>query len=60
MITNINSTEFMNKGDEFVGLSTDTKPTDNVLNGSLFLELDTGDMYLFDGASGDWVNPWEE
>lgn len=42
---------------EFKGLSTDSKPTGEV-NGkkvgvnSLFLELDTGDMYYFDGS--DW------
>lgn len=37
---------------EFKGLSTDTKPTDCEVN-SLFLELDTGYFYYFDGS--DWV-----
>lgn len=32
------------------GLSTDTKPT-NVQTNRLFLETDTGDTFLFDGAS---------
>lgn len=36
---------------EYKGLSTDTKPTDCGVN-SLFLELDTGDFYYFDGS--DW------
>jgi len=36
---------------EYKGLSTDTKPTDCAVN-SLFLELDTGDFYYFDGE--DW------
>lgn len=36
---------------EFKGLSTDTKPTCCFIN-SLFLELDTGDFYYFDGS--DW------
>lgn len=33
---------------EYKGLSTDAKPTDCAVN-SLFLELDTGDFYYFDG-----------
>lgn len=36
----------------YMGLSTDTKPTDAEEN-SLFLELDTGDFYYFDGT--DWL-----
>ncbi len=36
---------------DFKGLSTDTKPTSCSVN-SLFLELDTGDFYYFDGT--DW------
>ena len=35
-------------------LSTDTKPTDGIANGSLCLELDTGDFYGFDADAGDW------
>ena len=37
---------------EYVGLSTDTKPTSGVDKYSLFLELDKGDFYYFDGT--DW------
>ena len=37
---------------EFLGVSTDTKPTNDVAVNSLFLELDTGDFYYFDGE--DW------
>lgn len=33
---------------EYKGLSTDTKPTGCAPN-SIFLELDTGDFYYFDG-----------
>ena len=36
---------------ELVGLSTDTKP-EGVSENMLFLELDTGDIYYFDGE--DW------
>lgn len=35
-------------------LSTDTKPTDDMANGSLCLEMDTGDFYYFDGDGKDW------
>ena len=38
--------------DQFVGLSTDTKPTEDIETNSIFLELDTGDFYYFDGE--DW------
>lgn len=37
---------------DFLGLHTDPKPTDCAVN-SLFLELDTFDIYYFDGE--DWV-----
>ena len=40
---------------EFKGLSTDTKPTKidgyDIGQNSLFLELDTGDFYYFDGTN---------
>lgn len=48
---------------EFRGLSSDTKPTtiqDNsgvekkVDNGSVFIEIDTGDVYIFDLANEEW------
>lgn len=35
-------------------LSTDTKPTDGIANGSLCLEVDTGDIYAFDGENEEW------
>lgn len=37
---------------EYKGLSTDDKPTNAGVN-SLFLELDTGDFYYFDGE--EWA-----
>ena len=40
---------------EISGDSTDTKPTDGVCDGSLFVESDTGDVYFFNEESGDWV-----
>lgn len=40
---------------EAVCLSTDTKPTDGIANGSVCLEMDTGDVYMFNEASSTWV-----
>lgn len=40
---------------DFKGLSTDTKPTENVGCNSLFLELDTGDFYYFNGKTWNMV-----
>ena len=36
-------------------LSTDTKPTEDVLTGSTACEVDTGDVYMFDEVSNTWV-----
>ena len=44
---------------EFKGLSSDTKPETiggkDVGDNSLFLELDTGKFYYFDGEGKQWV-----
>ena len=41
---------------EAAGLSTDSKPTANVVTGSLYLEVDTGDVYAFaEGDSPAWT-----
>lgn len=39
---------------EFYGLSTDTKPTD-VPNGSIFVEMDTSKLYVFNEESMVWT-----
>ena len=36
---------------DFMGLSTDTKPTEGIDTNSLFLELDTDDVYYFTGST---------
>lgn len=36
-------------------LSTDTKPTTGIANGSVLIEMDTGDIYMFNEAAGAWV-----
>lgn len=40
---------------EAAGLSTDTKPTDNLVTGSVFIEVDTGKAYFFDEIAGEWI-----
>lgn len=37
------------------GDSSETKPTDNVADGSTFTETDTGDVYMFNAKSAAWV-----
>lgn len=44
---------------ELRGKSTDTKPTDEykgkkIGNGSVFIEIDTGKLYFFDGDTKTW------
>ena len=43
---------------ELRGLSTDTKPTEvagkEVGNGSIFIEIDTGKIFFFDGENEIW------
>ena len=37
------------------GLSTDVKPTTGVLNGSVFIEMDTGKAYFYDAYNEQWL-----
>lgn len=39
---------------EAAGLSTDTKPTEKIVTGSFFLEVDTGKLFSFDEESAEW------
>lgn len=46
---------------ELRGLSTDEKPTEKIKekyidNGSVFIEIDTGNVYLFDLENTTWYN----
>ena len=36
------------------GLSTDTKPTENKKNGTVFFEMDTNTYYVFDEENQLW------
>lgn len=37
------------------GTSSDSKPTAGYANGSTFLEVDTGKIYLFNESTSSWV-----
>lgn len=39
------------------GLSTDTKPTENIPNGSRYAEINTGNVFCFDAENKIWY-PW--
>lgn len=39
----------------YYGLSTDSKPTTGVGNGSIFIEMNTGKAYFFNAAGNAWV-----
>lgn len=41
----------------YYGKSTDSKPTTGVTNGSIFIEIDTGKAYFFDGSTNTWLEP---
>ena len=36
-------------------LSSDTKPTDGIANGSILLEMDTSTFYAFDESTSEWL-----
>lgn len=36
-------------------LSTDTKPTDGLANGSILVEVDSGKVFFFNEAASEWV-----
>lgn len=45
---------------DLCGLSSDSKPSPNfdkkiIANGSSFMEMDTGTLYLFDADSVTWI-----
>lgn len=39
---------------EYAGLSTDEKPTEGVATGSVFIEVDTANAYLYDEEGEEW------
>lgn len=35
--------------------SSETKPTENIADGSIITETDTGDVYIFNAKTSTWV-----
>lgn len=60
MISIIKTDIIKNEGEErittgqFVGLSTDEKPTENIGNGTMFIEMDTKKIYFYDEENETW------
>ena len=57
MLTNLN-TKFYSEDKiltESACLSTDTKPTEGIKNGSICIEMDTGKIYMFNEAGTEWL-----
>ena len=54
MITRNDCSASMLKVVELYGLSTDPKPTD-VGNASVFFEMDTGKVFMFDAEGKRWL-----
>ncbi len=44
----------------YVGLSTDTKPIEDVNNGSCFFEMDTQKKYMFNAEGAEWIEQTAE
>lgn len=54
MITPAGSADTTMYSQQLRGLSTDTKPTTDIPNGSSFLEMDTGNVYMWDEENKQW------
>ena len=58
--TNATLVEVTEQGEELYianlfGTSSDSKPTTGYANGSTFVEVNTGKLFLFNEATGAWV-----
>lgn len=40
---------------EIAGASSETKPATGIVDGSTFLETDTGDLYVYNETGSAWV-----
>lgn len=38
--------------------NADTKPTSGIVSGSMFIEVDTGDVYMFNEETPEWVKEY--
>lgn len=61
-IATINGTKYLVREDfsresmfDFYGTSGDTKPTQDIENASVFYEMDTQKVFMFDADSNAWL-----
>lgn len=60
MVTSVTDVQVQKGGHDYVyheymGLSTDSKPTTGVFNGSTFFEMDTAKAFVFDAGTMTWI-----
>lgn len=48
-------TDYLHENATYFGLSTDTKPLQHIGNGTAFIEIDSGKIYLFDAEHTEWI-----
>lgn len=49
-------TGYNDRTPQFNGLSSDEKPINSTIgNGALFLEMDTGKVFVFDEENQEWI-----
>lgn len=51
----VSTTDYKGGYVELSGLSTDSKPTDGIAMGSIFVEVDTGKVFFFNASASTWV-----
>lgn len=39
----------------YKGLSDDPKPTEDVMNGDAYYEINTGNLYMYDADGKQWI-----
>lgn len=54
MVTEAMAYLYQHEPHDYYGLSTDTKPLEDVPNGSKFFEMDASKVYLFDAHGKEW------
>ena len=51
----VEMTVYNGGANEYAGLSTDSKPTNGVATGAIFVEVDTGKVFFYNSAATTWV-----
>lgn len=50
----ITMTQYSGGNNQYAGLHDDSKPTEGISNGSVFIEMDTGKIYFYDSENETW------